>query len=122
MKSKARARTIRNTIISKEIAPPVIEGPPHPPRERDSRRSRVLEHDALDHVGDVLALVRDRLEKLVDLLQLDDLPGIGFLAEELGKTGAKHEIGLALQPVDVAANLEDRIGIAERFELRHRVL
>src|SRR4026209_2939929 len=44
--------------------------------------SGVLEHDALDDVRDVLALVGGRLERLVDGLELDDLAHVGLLAEQ----------------------------------------
>src|SRR5512134_142241 len=75
MKSKASASTIRNTISSMAMVVPVMAAfaPASSPRPGVAvpRASRVLEDDALDHVRDVLALVRHRLQELVHLLQLD---------------------------------------------------
>jgi hypothetical protein len=45
--------------------------------------SGVLEDDALDDVGDVLALVGDGLQQLVDGLELDHLAHVRLLAEQL---------------------------------------
>src|SRR6185436_7486026 len=60
---------------------------------------RVLEHDALDHVGHVLAPVRGRLEELVDLLPLDDGDGVLLFPEQLRQRPPQKGVGLVLEPV-----------------------
>src|SRR5687767_13108038 len=70
MKSNATASTTSSATTPKEISVALIAGPARPPA---AGRSRILEDDALDQVGDVLAAVGDRLEQLVDRLQLDHL-------------------------------------------------
>src|SRR5690242_7560748 len=104
-KSKARATTIRKTTTSNVID---ISG--------------VLEHDAFDDVRDVLAAVGHGLEVLVDLLQLDQLARIGLVVEELRQPGAQHLVGLGLEPVDVAADLHDVLGVRHVVEEPDRLL
>src|SRR5881227_7440 len=60
-----------------------------------------LEDDSLDHVRHVLAAVGDRLQRLVDLLPLDDLDGVGLRLEQLGQAVAQQLVGDVLQPVDL---------------------
>src|SRR3954471_16242803 len=62
MKSKATARATRRAMTQNEIWTRLIRRLRHPSRQRPSR---ILEDDALDQVGDVLAAVGDRLEPLV---------------------------------------------------------
>src|SRR6266853_3370597 len=102
MKSKTSATRIRNTTISKLI---------------DMRPgSGILDDDTLDDIGHVLALVGDRLEVLVDLLQLDQLASIGLVAEELRHGRAQDLVRVGLQPVDLAADLHDFLGVAHVVE------
>src|SRR5450759_4011052 len=82
-KSNASAIAIRSTIAPKL----------KPAASIDPVRLRVFQHDAFDQVRDILALVRYRLEQLIDFLQLDDLLGIRFLAEELGHRRV-HDLSL----------------------------
>src|SRR2546427_603280 len=56
--------------------------------------SGILEDDALDQVGHVLAAVGHRLQQLVDGLELDDFAHIGLFAEQLAH-GRAHQIGRA---------------------------
>src|SRR3954447_20774347 len=75
MKSNRTARTTSRATTPNEISAAVTRAPRPtrtslgrparraPARQRPgARRSRVLQDDALDQVGDVLAAVRDRLE------------------------------------------------------------
>src|SRR5574343_2062030 len=86
--------------------------------------SGVLEDDALDQVGDVFAAVGDRLELLVDGLELDELAHVLLLTEELGHRGAHHAVGVGLELVDLFAGLEGgfhHLGVAELGQQRHHV-
>src|SRR4051812_17305133 len=49
--------------------------------------SGMLEDDALDDVGDVLALVGDRFEQLVDRLQLEHFAHVRLFTEQLAHGG-----------------------------------
>src|ERR1700682_6447874 len=111
-KSNASAIAIRSTIAPK-LKPAASIGPV---------RLRVFQHDAFDQVRDILALVRYRLEQLIDFLQLDDLLGVRFLAEKLGHRRVHDVIGFGFQAIDIGADFQDRVGIAHRFEFRHRLL
>src|SRR6187402_909614 len=89
------------------------------------RRSGVLEDDALDHVGHVLALVRDGLQQLVDCLHLDHFAHVRLLAEQLAHGRAHHAVGIGLQAVDLLAGLQGRFGagrIGQLADQSHRVL
>src|SRR3989442_12024228 len=102
MKSKTSATRIRNTTISKLI---------------DMRPgSGILDDDTLDDIGHVLALVGDRLEVLVDLLQLDQLAGVGLVAEKLRHGRAQDLVRVGLQPVDLGADFHDSLGVAHVVE------
>src|SRR3981081_4657257 len=83
-KSNASAIAIRSTIAPK-LKPAASIGP---------ERLRVFQNNAFDQVRDVLALVRHRLEQLIDFLQLDDLLGVRLLAEKLGHRRMHDMIGL----------------------------
>ena len=48
-----------------------------------SDASSVLDNDAFDDVGDVLATVGDRLQNLVNGLQLDQIAHVRLIAEQL---------------------------------------
>src|SRR5689334_6256627 len=89
------------------------------------RPSRVLQDHAFDQVGDVLAAVRDRLERLVDRLQLDQLAHVVLLAEQLGHRGPHHAVGVRLEAVDLLAGLDRRLGgrrLADARQQGHRML
>src|SRR3954468_3461444 len=70
------------------------------------RSSGILEDDAFDDVGDVLALVGDRLQQFVDRLQLDHLAHVRLLAEQLAHGGAHHAVGVGFELVDLLARLQ----------------
>src|SRR5581483_4847280 len=118
MKSKASASTISSTTTSNATLPLT----PSPDAASARTASRVLEHDALDHIGHVLAFVGDRLEELIDLLQLDDLARVGLFAEELRERRAEHVVGLGLEPVDVAADAQHGVHMLHVLETGHRLL
>src|SRR6187549_3673586 len=81
--------------------------------------SGVLEHDALDDVRDVLALVGGRLERLVDGLELDDLAHVGLLAEQPRDRAAHHLVGFGLELVDLRADLEHGLRVGHRCHQLH---
>src|SRR6476619_5305141 len=68
MKSNASARSTSSTSVIETALRSTS----------DSCVSGVLEHDAFDDVRDVLALVRCRLERFVNRLELDDLADVAL--------------------------------------------
>src|SRR6187402_3092667 len=121
MKSNATASTTSSATTPKEISVALIAGP----APRAPARSRILEDDALDQIGHVLAAIGDRLEQLVDRLQLDHLAHVLLLAEEARHRRAHHPIGVGFELVDLLAGLERRLGdrvIADPGEQRDGVL
>jgi hypothetical protein len=58
-----------------------------------------LEGDALDHVDHVLAAIRDRLHRLVQLLPLDHLDGVRPPFEQRRELVAQEPVRLVLQPI-----------------------
>src|SRR6185295_16179739 len=81
-----------------------------PSTRPNSATSGVLEDEALDDVGHVLAAVGDRLEQVVDHAQLHHLLQIALLAEQLGQRRAHHAIGVGFEAVDLFAHPHDGIG------------
>ncbi len=69
-----------------------------------------------------LAAVADRLQQLVDGAQLDQLLDVGLVAEQLRHRAAQHPVGVGLEPVDLLAALEDRIGALDVGEQADRGL
>src|SRR3974390_3007687 len=67
MKSNASATAIKKSTVSKSMA---------------TRCSGALEDDALDDVRDVLAAIGNRLQVLVDFLELDQLARVGLVPKE----------------------------------------
>src|SRR5664279_513483 len=114
MKSNATASATSSATTPNEISVGVIDG-----------RSGILEDDALDQVGDVLATIGDRLEQLVDRAQLDQLAHVLLLAEQARHRRAHDAVGVGLEPVDLLAGLERRlgdVGLADLGQERDRVL
>ena len=72
-------------------------------------RSGVLDDYALEHVRDVLAPVRRVLEKVQDLLPLDDGDRVALLFEEAADGGLMRAVGFVLEAVD----LDRRLGHAD---------
>src|ERR1700712_2390726 len=68
--------------------------------------SGILEDDAFDDVGDVLAAVGDGLQVLVDRLELDQLAGVDLVAEQARHGRAHHAVGVGLEAVDLLAGLQ----------------
>src|SRR5262245_6063686 len=81
--------------------------------------SGMLEDDALDDVGDVLATIGRALERFVDLLPLHDEQWIGGLAEELRDGVAKDLVALVLESVHLDARVENDLGLLQIAEPAH---
>src|SRR6478672_11110053 len=96
MKSKATASTTSSATTPNEISVGVI----------GAGRSGILEDDALDEIGHVLAAIRDRLEQLVDRAQLDQLADVLLLAEQARHRRAHDPVGIRLEAIDLLAGLE----------------
>src|SRR5664279_6035682 len=107
MKSKATASATSSATTQNEIWTVLIPEPRPAPAQQ---RSRVLEDDALDEVGHVLAAIRDRLEQLVDRFQFDQLANVFFLAKQARHRRAHDAVGVGLEAVDLLAGLERRLG------------
>src|SRR3569832_618808 len=95
MNSNAMARATSITMTQRAVA---------------SIGSGMLEDAALDDVRDVLALVRDRLQQLVDRLELEHLSHVLLLAEQLADGRAHHEVRVGFELVDLLAGLERGLG------------
>src|SRR5579859_1463319 len=107
MKSNASASNTRNTTIAKLMARPYFF-------TRWRKRQGylgIIEDDALDDVGDVLAAVSHTFEGFVDRAQLDHLAHVGFVAEQFGHGRAHHMVGLRFELVDFRADGQDLAGI-----------
>src|SRR3974377_1023785 len=96
MKSNASATAIKKSTVSKSMA---------------TRCSGALEDDALDDVRDVLAAIGNRLQVLVDFLELDQLARVGLVPKEFREGRAQHLVRIGLKPVDLAAELHDGLGV-----------
>src|SRR5262245_25793747 len=79
-------------------------------RPAGARGSRVLEDHALDQVRHILAAVGDGFQLLVNRLELDELAHVVFFTEEPGHRGTHDTIGVRLEPVDLFAGLDRRLG------------
>src|SRR5450755_3344664 len=103
MKSKRMPSATSSATTPNEIWTLLIDGP----RRRALRGpSRVLEDDALDEIGDVLAAVGDRLEQLVDGLELDQLAHVVFLAKEPRHRRTHDPVGVGFESIDLLAGLD----------------
>src|SRR5688500_670517 len=98
MKSNASARTTSIVRIANESSTVAMR----------ARGSGVLEDDALDEVGDVLASIRDGFQQLVDRAQLDQLANVLLLPEQARHGRAHDAIRVGLEAVDLLAGLERR--------------
>src|SRR5688572_4484837 len=113
MKSNASATNTRMMSVSE------LMGGKTPFRPRRAAESRILEHDTLNDVRDVLTAVGDRLQMLVDRAQLDELAHVGLVAEQTRDGRAHDVVGLRLETVDIDANRKDRGGIVHAGKHRH---
>src|SRR5437899_4094374 len=68
------------------------------PRRRRTELRR-LQHDRLDRVGHILAAIGDTLQRLVDLLPLEQLDWIGLLLEECSNAPLEQFVGAVLVSV-----------------------
>src|SRR5258706_2323150 len=73
-----------------------------------TRRSGILEDDALDEVGHVFTAVGDRLEQFVDGLELDQLAHVVLFAEKMRHRRAHHAVGIRFELVDFFARFDGR--------------
>src|SRR5512147_1772629 len=108
MKSKASATKISATTMPRLSCETSISVP------------GILQHNAFDQVGDVLAAIGDGLEPLVDGAQLDQLLYVRLVAEQLRHRRAHDAVGGRLQAVDFVAGLQDRFGLLHVLQHRHR--
>src|SRR6185295_620874 len=96
MKSNATASATSSATTPNEISVGVMR----------AGRSGILEDDALDQIGDVLAAIRDRLEQLVDRAQLDQLANVLLLAKQARHGRAHDPVGVRLEAIDLLARLQ----------------
>src|SRR5574338_278519 len=78
--------------------------------------SSMLDDDALDHVGDVLAGVDGVLEEAVHVLPLDDVDRVGAIGEEVGNRLPHDAVALVLQAVDLDPVRLDALEALELLE------
>ena len=76
----------------------------------------MLDHDAFEHVGDVLAAVGGVLEEVERLLPLHDRQRIVFVVEQLADRLLMDAVGLVLETVDLDGVAEDALVLLERVE------
>src|SRR4051795_7403661 len=81
-----------------------------------SIRSGVLHDDALEDVGDVLAAVRGLLEKIEDLLPLDDRDGVLLVLEEGLHGSLVGAGGFVLEAIDFDRAVGDALALFERLQ------
>src|SRR4051794_9248398 len=67
----------------------------------------VFYNHVLQHIGHILASIDGGLEKVVNLLQLDEGDRVLLLIEQVGYCGASDTVGLVLQTVDFDAVIHD---------------
>src|ERR1019366_1636821 len=107
MKSKTTPSATSIAPSPNEVCTLLIAGRRHP---EVLGPSRVLEDDALDEIGNVLAAIGDRFELLVDGLQLDQLADVVLFAEQPRHRRAHDAVGIGLEAVDLLAGLDRRLG------------
>src|SRR6185436_2471811 len=78
--------------------------------------SSMLDDDALDHVGRVLARVDRALGNVVDVLPFDDLDRVIAVLEQLGHGLAYDPVTLVLKPMDLDPVLLEALEIAQLGE------
>src|SRR5450432_3633352 len=122
MKSNATASATSNATSPNEIWTELIRLPRPPPTRQ---ASRILEDDALDEIGNVLAAIGNRFEQLVDRLQLDQLANVLFFAKQARHRRTHDAVGVGLEAIDLLAGLERRrrdLGLADPGQQRDRML
>src|SRR6266850_175047 len=81
-----------------------------------SIRSGVLDHDAFEDVGDVLAAIGGLLEKVQDLLPLHDDDRVLLLVEQRLHGRLMRAIRLVLEAVDLDGAFGDPVPLLERLD------
>src|SRR5258705_13327515 len=76
-------------------------------RRLASIRSGVLDDDALEDVGDVLAAIGGLFEEVQDLLPFHDDDGVLFILEQRRHGGLMGAVRLVLEAVDLDGALRD---------------
>src|SRR5688500_17492779 len=84
--------------------------------------SSMLDDDALDHVGGILAGVDGVLEERVDVLPLDDVDRIVAVREEIGDRPATDAVALVLETVDLDPMRRYVLEALELLERAHQLL
>src|SRR3989338_760485 len=87
------------------------------PRTRRTGPSSILQDDAFDGDGDVLALVGGRLQRVVEVAPLHHLERVLDLLEQLGHGLPQEAVAGVLQTVDLDAVLKD-VRMLERLQAR----
>src|SRR5436190_1101695 len=100
MKSKASATPMMATTASRLL----------------SIRSGVLDDDAFEDVGDVLAAIRGLLEEVQDLLPLDDDDGVLLVLEEGRDGGLVSAVRLVFETIDLDGALGDPFSLLEGLD------
>src|SRR5215213_3304038 len=72
---------------------------------------RMLDDDALDDVGDVLATVNRGFELFVNVFPLDDVEGVGCVAEKVRYGVIVSLVALVLQPMQLDQARGDAVGL-----------
>src|SRR5690606_4566698 len=81
-----------------------------------SLRSGILEDDAFEDVGHILAAVGHELKQLVQLLELQHLTHVRFLPEQFGNALAHGAIGIGFELIDFLAQPQDVLRIVHIVE------
>ncbi len=69
----------------------------------------VLDDDAFEQIGDVLASIGCRFEEVQDLFPLDDDDRIALLVEERDDRVLVHAVGFALELIDARGQFDDTL-------------
>src|ERR1039457_5088447 len=83
---------------------------------RTGLMSTVLDHDALQHIGYVLAAVGGGFQKFVNFFQFHQRDGVFFIVEEFGNGPAHETVGHVLQPVDFDAMFRHLLLVVESLK------
>ena len=76
----------------------------------------MLDDDAFEHVGDVLAAIGGLFEEVEDLLPLDDDDGVALFLEERLHGRLVRAVRLVLEAVDLDGALGDALAPLERLD------
>ena len=77
-------------------------------------RLAIFNHDVLEGVGDILAGVDGAFQIVINLFELDDLDGVGFVVEEVNDRLTDDHVHFAFDAIDFDAMLHDPRHVIER--------